>query len=875
MECPGTAKELSQAPKNVTETRLRLNNVDIQLILLVALGCLGVRDRPRTSSTSRRNRLLKLSAVYIHSDETLLVAVHEARLQYALAFLRDALLLLVPRPAFTHALVLGGQDPTHYQLQSRVLEGTYAPAWEESFALARYVADNEYYPATIASVSIDTESVTVIFKGYEDEGEMEVAWADVQGVTSRTSRPPSSSSPLDMELTSSTGSFALPTAAVQELELEYQDRREPLMTRMLEEQTEYVRRLRHLTKSFTEPLLLDMTSEEHGLVFSNIEVLFASAVDYLKAINMSIEHESAVGLSLLTLLDNASNDYLVYATTLPQAEAKVQDLLSGKSDFAAFVHDRQRTHPDEPTLLELLRIPLEHVSQLQTLINSLLQIATESDEDFFALQQFQDKLNSVRRAMISARRESADQLAMHRIGTILQLDPSFLKLQHAGRKFLRQLFLFNDVVIVTQPTSNKAQRYVPTPEVPVLSRDKLRIDFDENVPHIYVTHEATSLLLKAETLEEKERLARLLDRIPTAAGSSPNRVVNHEALQPIEPRPRMLQIDGSGGDFGFSLRSDNPGYVGEVQPDGPAARAGLTSSDCVVSIHSLKIDSLSHDVRSTPPFLCCMQPFDPEGLMELVALSRNVNLRLIVCKALYTCQLLRADHNNFGVSLRGCNPVYVCGVQPGGPAEKAGLRLGDRLWSVEGMDIRNSDVAGVERALQKCGSHAAIVVEPTLRTLVVHNSSRGYGFSLWQPSPRSLVSIKSIHRDGSARHAGLRVGDQIWSINGTNVRQEPLAKLEALMGKQSHSLELVVISTLKTVELRRPVASTSYGFALAGEKPVRVSEIDAKGLADQCGIVKGAAIWLVNNNNALDLTHDQVVQCMRQRSEYVRLGIPL
>ena len=46
------------------------------------------------------------------------------------------------------------------------------------------------------------------------------------------------------------------------------------------------------------------------------------------------------------------------------------------------------------------------------------------------------------------------------------------------------------------------------------------------------------------------------------------------------------------------------------------------------------------------------------------------------------------EKGSFGFVLRGHNPVYVETVNPGGPAENAGILPGDALLKLNGLDIR-------------------------------------------------------------------------------------------------------------------------------------------------------------------------------------------
>eukprot|EP00045_Choanoeca_perplexa_P011344 m.119776 g.119776 ORF g.119776 m.119776 type:complete len:125 (-) comp15600_c0_seq1:753-1127(-) len=78
-------------------------------------------------------------------------------------------------------------------------------------------------------------------------------------------------------------------------------------------------------------------------------------------------------------------------------------------------------------------------------------------------------------------------------------------------------------------------------------------------------------------------------------------------------------------------------------------------------------------------------------------------------------------------------------VTPDGPADKSGLRLGDRLWNVAEQYVRAWPAAEVRRLLHSCGNTVQLEVEPTLRKLQLPHSRQGYGFTLGQPQ----VSLRS------------------------------------------------------------------------------------------------------------------------------------
>lgn len=149
-------------------------------------------------------------------------------------------------------------------------------------------------------------------------------------------------------------------------------------------------------------------------------------------------------------------------------------------------------------------------------------------------------------------------------------------------------------------------------------------------------------------------------------------------------------------------------------------------------------------------------------------------------------------------------------VREGSPAAKAGLRAGDRLQSVNGIDLRaaradagEEDYAGVlNRRLQRAVQATAAGEAVTLRVLsggasrevrvvpMKASEFEGAGAMSWTAagpaadramlgltvvgtgSPRDTlgVFVQSVLRDGPAEKAGVVEGDRIAAINGISLR---------------------------------------------------------------------------------------------------------
>ncbi|CAK6964781.1 delphilin [Scomber scombrus] len=77
------------------------------------------------------------------------------------------------------------------------------------------------------------------------------------------------------------------------------------------------------------------------------------------------------------------------------------------------------------------------------------------------------------------------------------------------------------------------------------------------------------------------------------------------------------------------------------------------------------------------------------------------------------CRTVRVCKGNmsFGFTLRGHAPVWIDSVVPGSPADKAGLKPGDRILFLNGLDMRTSSHEKVVSMLQGSGAMPTLVVE--------------------------------------------------------------------------------------------------------------------------------------------------------------------
>jgi len=150
--------------------------------------------------------------------------------------------------------------------------------------------------------------------------------------------------------------------------------------------------------------------------------------------------------------------------------------------------------------------------------------------------------------------------------------------------------------------------------------------------------------------------------------------------------------------------------VSDVDPDGPAAKAGIRSGDIIVEYNGRKIknkEQLTASVTSTAP--------GTEVTLRVFRKGRYLSVRVKLGERKAGLRLAFGGHvaEELGLTVRNLTPdlasrlgydesehgVVVVEVEPGSLAYRAGIRPGDLIVSIEGERINNVKEFGT--ALQK------------------------------------------------------------------------------------------------------------------------------------------------------------------------------
>jgi regulator of sigma E protease len=206
---------------------------------------------------------------------------------------------------------------------------------------------------------------------------------------------------------------------------------------------------------------------------------------------------------------------------------------------------------------------------------------------------------------------------------------------------------------------------------------------------------------------------------------------------------------------------DIPPVIGVVEPGSSGARAGLESGDRVLAVNGKRAESWL-DVASE-------LAYSPD---------RPVRLRVQRAERTFTAVVTpKGDpKEGIGADFAGLFPVVrpeIVAVEPGSPAEKAGLRSEDELVRIDGVPVANSEQF-VAHVRQRAGRRLELEIERAGRRMTVPVVPRADG--------RIGISLGYFQRYGPLRAFGesveynLQLTKETFRVLGKIFRRELSAK---------------------------------------------------------------------------------------------------
>ncbi|KAK6469240.1 Na(+)/H(+) exchange regulatory cofactor NHE-RF4 [Huso huso] len=302
---------------------------------------------------------------------------------------------------------------------------------------------------------------------------------------------------------------------------------------------------------------------------------------------------------------------------------------------------------------------------------------------------------------------------------------------------------------------------------------------------------------------------------PKVGIDNPALVTTDDTEMGCRPVPRLCRLCRSEGEsFGFYLRMELgcAGHViRQVEPWSVAERSGLRDGDRLLEINGDFVDHMEHSKIVQKIHASGMQVsfLVLEGSDFERARGQGVDLRALArehsggeqCARPRLCHVTRDHQDGLGFTIaavEGSKGRFSLTVMSGGPAEKAGVRTGDRLIWINGDHVADLTHCALNKMVKKCGDGVTllvldsaseeryrkrgIVVVPAMagehnlphrpRKLYLVKGPSGYGFRLGQerlPSGRIAHFLREVDPDSPAEGAGMQDGDRLLAVNGDPV----------------------------------------------------------------------------------------------------------
>lgn len=161
-------------------------------------------------------------------------------------------------------------------------------------------------------------------------------------------------------------------------------------------------------------------------------------------------------------------------------------------------------------------------------------------------------------------------------------------------------------------------------------------------------------------------------------------------------------------------------------------------------------------------------------------------------------------------------PSVIGWVEPSSPAANAGLQPGDRIVKLD--EVANPDWDTTIRKIILTGTHPLSLVvqrgDTTFARQLSLNTNSNNVAEVFGAFPLQTFTVRTVLPDGAAAAAGLKVGDELVSINGAPLVL-PETFIESMQKTKDQPLSLVVKRSGATMHLTvRPMLREGQGYRI-------------------------------------------------------------
>ncbi|KAJ8318724.1 hypothetical protein KUTeg_003815, partial [Tegillarca granosa] len=323
-------------------------------------------------------------------------------------------------------------------------------------------------------------------------------------------------------------------------------------------------------------------------------------------------------------------------------------------------------------------------------------------------------------------------------------------------------------------------------------------------------------------------------------------LAKHSRTQPptlgVVSRLHQVELVGNRtSGIGFDVEGEYPVKVHNVEQASLAFQAGLRQGDIILEVNNRTVmtpddmkpflsgrlrrltlsvvpigrqsetgtlrkmnEILGDDYEKKMAVVSVLKQYAEDRDVDMLARALSVILKTSqqqkIIMQIRNVQVVR-EAGSFGFVIKGNNPVHIESLDPGGPAEKAGLQAGDFIIGLNGIDVRRCSHSHLVQLLQDSGT------SPVLEIL---RSSDGTDQGLNGPSAKSVTSISSASSHISADW----MSDQKPLVNYLLTSKER-TQVRRAMRKYDSNRNIVDLYTALNNVLDTPSKKTLWAYIIA------------------------------------------------------------
>eukprot|EP00063_Salmo_salar_P089291 XP_014064126.1 PREDICTED: delphilin-like isoform X6 [Salmo salar] len=306
-------------------------------------------------------------------------------------------------------------------------------------------------------------------------------------------------------------------------------------------------------------------------------------------------------------------------------------------------------------------------------------------------------------------------------------------------------------------------------------------------------------------------------------------------------------------EFGFQLGGSGPSYILSVEEGSSAYLAGLQPGDQVLEIEGQNVSTLG-----------------VQAVISIAQAQRNIPPSIGVVSRIQQMDITPGPDGRFGFTIVGDCPLLVEDCSPCSPAGRGGLRAGDYVMEVNGIPVRQHEMA------------AALIKASLGRTLRLGVLCLGP-----RQKVRSSGSMDGLQSGGDGmrkdrKHKALEFNRKIDQILGEEpeVKERLFAVLKQYAAEKKVDWLASVLPDILTtdeqqtlignISLRAPPRTVrvyrgkkSFGFTLRGHAPVCIDSVIPDSPAEDCGLKPGDRILFLNGLDMRNCSHEKVVSMLQ------------